>query len=343
MAKSKPLPFPAKCGFFTVVAVATACGSESHTDFGPPVPVDIHIERLDRDLFAMAPDSNSNFHLKLYAQYGSFYKDYVERVLQVGPVEDQRIPIALTGFVLDPDWSRVQAHADSVLGEMTTEEAEFRLAFGRLKNFFPDEPVPRIVAFNSGFNYGLIPTDSVLGIGVEWFTSKDHEVVKLLPPETFPQYMKDRMRPELLVPSAMKAWLLVHHTKDTRGQDVLTNLVEMGKTMYLLDAALPEVNPALKFAFTDAQLKWCEDNEFRIWTELVSKELLYSKKPEDVDMLLNDGPFTHGFPRESPGHLGEWIGFRMMQSYVSKNSFPRTMKEYMDLDPKQVLQFYKPR
>lgn len=343
MAKSSPLPFPTKYGLYTALALATGCGGGSHTQEVLPTEVDVRIERLDRDLFSSATDTAGNFHLRLFAEYGSFYQAYVERVLQVGPVSDPRIAIALTGFVLDPDWRRTQQHADSLLGDMAEQQADFNTAFGRLKSFFPDSLTPRIVTFNSGFNYGIVPTDSVLGIGVEWFTGRDNEVVRFLPTETFPQYMKDRMQPGMLVPSAVKGWLQTHYAPDTRGEDVLTNLVEMGKVMYLLSNLLPETNPAYTFAFSDEQLKWCEDSEFNIWKELIAKEQLYSKKPEDVDRLLNDGPFTNGFPRESPGHIGEWIGYRMVNAYTQEHPEITFADLFAKTDARAVLKSYKPR
>jgi hypothetical protein len=58
---------------------------------------------------------------------------------------------------------------------------------------------------------------------------------------------------------------------------------------------------------------------------------------------MNDGPFTNGFPRESPGHIGEWIGHRMVQAYLNEHpevSFAELLA--MD-DPKVILQSYKPR
>jgi hypothetical protein len=226
---------------------------------------------------------------------------------------------------------------------MEPQRAEFERGFERMKGFFPDSLVPRIVVFNSGFNYGIIPTDSILGIGVEWFVGKDSKVVQYLAPEAFPQYVKDRMRPEMLVPSAVKGWLQVHYTKDVRGEDLLTNVVEIGKVLYLLDALLPETNPAFKFAFTEEQLKWCEDNEFNVWKELVAKEQLYSKKQEDIDRLLNDGPFTNGFPRESPGHIGEWIGFRLVKSYMDDHADVSMAQLFQNVDARSVLKSYKPR
>ena len=250
MAKSNPSHCPTMMVgiFVSTILVLIGCGGGSHRQDAAKVDVQLRIERLDQDLFRDAKDSAGNFNLKLYAKYGAFYKDYVECVLQAAPIDDPRLPIALTRFVMDPDWNSIQQHADSVLGDMEPQRAQFEEAFGKLKGFFPDSITPRVIVFNSGFNYGVIPTDSVLGIGVEWFVAKDSKVVSYLAPEAFPQYVKERMRPEMMVPSAVKAWLQVHYTHDVRGEDLLTNLVEIGKVLYLLDALLPETDPSLKFA-----------------------------------------------------------------------------------------------
>ena len=57
---------------------------------------------------------------------------------------------------------------------------------------------------------------------------------------------------------------------------------------------------------------------------------------------MNDGPFTPGFPRESPGHVGEWIGWRMVQAYLEDN--PATSwPDLLTVDPRTVLKSYKPR
>ncbi len=344
MAKSNPLLFRTPiAAIYLSTILLTACEGSGHNSPTAVPDLDLRIERLDQDLFRSARDTAQSFSLRLYATYGPFYKEYVERILRLAPVEDPRLPIALTSFTLNPDWQVLQQRADSILGDLEPQRAEFERAFERLLSFFPDSLVPRIVAFNSGFNYGVTPTDSVLGIGVEWFVAHGSPVEAMLAPDVFPQYMKDRMRPEMLVPSAVKGWLQVHYTQDVRGEDLLTNLIEIGKVMYLLDAVLPETNPAFTFAFTDEQLKWCEDNEFNVWKELVANEQLYSKKTEDIDRLLNDGPFTNGFPRESPGHIGEWIGYRMVKAYMNDHDELTMAKLFANTDPRTVLKSYKPR
>lgn len=330
--------------FCTAITLLTACTGPGHKRVPiEGVPLHVEIGRLDRDLFRTPPDSMVAFSLRASATYGEFYRVYIEDILQGAPLEDPRLGAVLARFVTDPDWSATQDAVDSVLGDLEPQRIQFEDALKRSHVLFPDSLVPRIVAFNSGYNYGIFPTDSVLGVGVEWFIGKDHPVIGYLAPEAFPQYVKDRMRPEMLVPSALKGWLLVHYTRDIRGADVLTNLVETGKVMALLDAMLPDTDPALKLAFTPAQLAWCEANEYNVWKEIVSKDQLFSKNADDIGRLMNDGPFTNGLPRESPGHIGEWMGLRMVQAFRREHPGTTFAELFAITDPNIILRSYKPR
>lgn len=333
-----------KVVLIAAAALFQACGGDEVGEIDTrTVALDLRIERLDRDLFEASPDSMQAASLMAYATYGEFYRIYIEDILQGAPLDDPRLPMVLRSFTADPDWRSVQQAVDSVLGDLEPQRRAFEEAFKRLKVLFPDRPTPRVITFNSGFNYGIYPTDSVLGIGLEWFIGKDHPVIGLLAPEAFPRFVKERMVPGMLVPSAVKGWLLVHYTRDIRGADVLTNLVETGKIMALLDALLPEEPAHMNYAFTPEQLAWCEANEYLIWREIVSNEMLFSKDIEHIGRLMNDGPFTNGLPRESPGHIGEWIGHRMVSAYLRRNA-EVDLATLLDLDdPRAVLEHYKPR
>ncbi|MCB0790919.1 MAG: hypothetical protein H6595_04320 [Flavobacteriales bacterium] len=304
-------------------------------------PLEVPVGRLDRLLFHT--DSVRKALQQADAEFGSFFRVYVEEVLHMASIDDPRLPRLMYSFTHDPDWRSAQSAIDSMLGDMTGARTGFGLAFGRLHAVFPDSLIPRVVIFNSGFNYGIFPTDSVLGVGAEWFIGPQQPVVTYLAPDVFPKYIRDRMVPEMLLPGAMKGWLMVHYQPDVRGKDLLTHLVETGKVMALLDALLPDTDHTLKFAFTRDQLKWCADNEYMIWKELVAKEMLFSSSPEVIDRIMNDAPFTNGFPRESPGHIGEWVGYRMVKSYLDDHP-EMTFGELFALrDPRAVLQRYKPR
>ena len=321
----------------------TACGDTSEPLVVESSPVVVVPYRLDQLMFHAPPDSLAGANLRAYADLGEFHRIYVEQVLRAAPVNDPRLSMALMHFTRDPDWAAAQAAADSLFGDMAPERAAFGSAFGRLKTLFPDSLVPRVVIFNAGYNYGIFPTDSVLGVGIEWFIGADHPVVGLLAPEAFPNYVKRRMVPDMLVPAAMKGWLMVHYLRDASGEDLLTQMVEVGKVMVLLEALLPDVGPDLKLAFTSEQLAWCEANEFNIWRTLVSEGHLFSKDPERIPAYLNDGPCPSGLPRESPGHIGEWIGQRMVQAYLKEHPGTRLPDLFNGLDARTILKAYKPR
>ncbi|MBL8011286.1 MAG: hypothetical protein JNJ64_11815 [Flavobacteriales bacterium] len=326
-----------------LLVLSSACGSTPDPWVVQPSPVEVSTYRLDQLLFHSPPDSLAGANLRAYADLGDFHRTYVEEVLQAAPMNDPRLSMALMHFTRDPDWAAAQAAADSIFGDMAPERAAFGSAFGRLRTLFPDSLVPRVVIFNAGYNYGIFPTDSVLGVGIEWFIGADHPVVGLLAPEAFPNYVKRRMVPDMLVPAAMKGWLMVHYLRDASGEDLLTQMVEVGKVMVLLDALLPDARPDLKLAFTPEQLAWCEANEFNIWRTLVSEGHLFSKDPERIAAYLNDGPFTNGLPRESPGHIGEWIGLRMVQAYLKEHPGTRLPDLFNGLDARTILKAYKPR
>ena len=328
----------------TLVGVLTGCTEKGHRTVDPvELEHELTIGRLDQELFNAKLDSLPKLNMELYREYGTFYRIYIEDILQGAALNDPRLPMVLADFISDPDWSAAQQAVDSVLGDLEPQRVQLNDAFGRLKALFPDSITPSVIAFNSGFNFGIFPTDSVLGVGVEWFIGSTSPVIGLLAPDAFPQFMKDRMVPQMLVPSALKGWLLVHYTKDIRGEDLLTNLVETGKVMALLDVLLPKTDPDLKFAFSKQQLAWCEANEFEIWKNLVSNEKLFSKQADDIGRMMNDGPFTNGLPRESPGHIGEWIGYRMVTEYLKENPDVSFAQLIAIEDPKVILKFYKPK
>lgn len=305
-------------------------------------PVELEWLRMDRAVFDTPAAEIPQKCLDLQARSDGFFKVYMEDILRLAPIGSPELPGRLIGFAKDPDWRQAQKHVEEELGDMENEKQQLQLAFSRLKTVYPEAAIPQVVLFNSGFNFGIAPMDSVLGIGVEWFIGSDKEVIAYLAPENFPNYLKERMIPEMLVPSAIKGWLLAHHSRDVAGEDLLTHLVDRGKVMVLLDALLPETPEHLQMAFKEEQLAWCEEQEFNMWRELIDKEMLFSKKADDIGRFMNDGPFTNGFPRESPGHVGEWIGKQMVLDFWERND-QLSLREVMEVeDPNRILKFYKP-
>jgi uncharacterized protein YjaZ len=52
---------------------------------------------------------------------------------------------------------------------------------------------------------------------------------------------------------------------------------------------------------------------------LVENKRLYVTGRMDIKRLIDDGPYTNGFPVESPGRAGVWIGWQIVRKYMDKN------------------------
>ncbi len=327
---------------FLFITLLWSCSGDSRTIDIKGKELSVDFFRMDSVLFATPNAEMPSRCLELQERTGDFFQVYVEQILQLSAIDDPMLSPRLVGFIGHPDWRKASDDIQTTMGPMSAQSADFNAAFSRLKVVYPKAHIPDVVVYNSGFNYGVFPTDSTLGVGAEWFVGTESDLIKMLDPQSFPNYMKERMNPEMIVPSAMKGWLITHYADDVRGQDVLAHLISMGKVMVFMDKLLPETPARLQLAFKAEQLTWCEEQEFEIWRELVDKEMLYSKKQDDIGRLMNDGPFTNGFPRESPGHIGEWIGKRMVEHYWDANP-SLSLREVLETkDPRQILKYYKP-
>jgi len=306
------------------------------------IELEMPIRRLDLELFHLDPSAVTAFHEQKVEADDAFYIEYIENILQAGTMKDSITPARLQRFILDPNWNIAQASIEEEFGDMNVEKAGLEDAFKRYTSFFPAEKAPDVVVFNSGFNYAIYPMEHTIGIGIEWFLGDSNEIVQRLAPERFPNFVKRRMRPEYLVSSTITGWLFVHHYNDLGGEDLLTNMVHHGKVLFALDKVLPGTADSIKIGFSQAQLDWCAETEFNIWAELAVNDALFTKSPREIGRLMNDGPFTNGFPRESPGRIGEWVGWKMVNAYMAEHGDVTIEQMFNQVDAGEVMKSYRP-
>ena len=77
--------------------------------------------------------------------------------------------------------------------------------------------------------------------------------------------------------------------------------------------------------YTEEQLKWAQENEAYIWMYIIEKELLYSTDPELNNRFINPAPFSKFYleiDNESPGRIGQFIGWQIVRAYMQNNPVP---------------------
>jgi hypothetical protein len=303
--------------------------------------VDYHPEflRLDRAIFDGQGKPGQEKLSLMKEQYGSFLDVYTVDIMQMPPSDNPMLPEFLSRFTGDPTWQKLQESVDQVYPDLSVEEAELTEALRAYSVHFDEGDLPNLVAYNSGFNVGIFPSTEWLGVGLEWYLSPENEVVKQLPPDLFPQYKRDKMKPQYLSVNALKGWLFFKN-QDLAGEDMLSSIVFNGKMLYIT-RALMEVNDADLLNYTPVQLEWAEDSEYAIWTYLLENDLVFSTDFRQINKMMNDGPFTPGMPAESPGGVGNWLGLQMVEAFMNENE-NLTLQDLLGSGDRQILETYKP-
>jgi len=326
-----------QCVFiYTIVLMASCVRNPKRVDVSA-IPVEVKVERFDRDLFSGAGENIS----MLKNKYGSFFDLFCFKLTELGSRDTMLLKERIRDFVTDADLKEIISASGQVIPDITPVEQQLTDAFKHYKYFFPAKQVPRVITFISGFNYGAIAADSVLGIGLDMYLGSDS---KYYPALQFPNYKIRRMRKEYIAADGMRCWIQSEWEQDPVQTDFLSQAIYNGKILYLLDALMPDVADTIKTGYTASQLKWCKANEKNTWSFFIDHKLLFSNDQNQIMKFLNDGPTTNGFPKESPGAIGQWLGWRIVEAYMKANPNQTPWQMMNEKDYKKILQDskYKP-
>jgi uncharacterized protein YjaZ len=152
------------------------------------------------------------------------------------------------------------------------------------------------------------------------------------------------MQKEYVVRDVMSMYLAYNIAYNSKYNRLLEHMIFRGKQMFLLKELLPE-EPAWEIiGYSKDQWDWCETYEQAIWNRIMEKRDLFKTESTVRASYLNEGPFTAEISQESPGRLGVWIGWQIVDSYM-RNNEQVTIQELMsEGDAQKILEqsFYKP-
>ncbi len=208
--------------------------------FNATTPASIDVRKIIREL----PLDSVRAMALWQEQTGEFGAEYVTDILRIGEPSDPRCMSELKRFIAHPDVAPIELAIDSTSGDsevMNSHEKTLTEAFQRFHYFFPADQLPALAWMNSGFNYAVYPTEGTLGIGLDWFLGPEHPIVGTLAPHIFPQYMRNRMQPDLIPAAALRGWLLVHFSNPWyRSERCVDELLYWGKILFILEQCLPD-------------------------------------------------------------------------------------------------------
>lgn len=329
--------------------------TEEETDFPIPdvsnITSNVEVLRFDRDLMAVDTNNVASELNRLDQAYGSFTNDFLRQVIPVrrgdfGPEEQQNILRAFIRYPLIQELDRrVQERFTD--DQMAEQEASLEQALRYYKFFLPEADVPdTLVTYQSQLQYAaFLYGEGQLAVGLDFFLGPDFDYQTVDARESiFSDYLAVSYTPDHLTEKLMRI-LIDDYVPRPRSGRLVDYILYEGKKLFLLDRVLPKTPDYILQEVTEEQMGWLERNEIAIYAQLQKDKQFYSTDPSLARKLTQPAPYSQGMPRESPGQAVNYLGKKIVESYVRAN--PRvTMEELAAIeDGQKILEGarYKPR
>ncbi len=290
--------------YVIVFCVIFSCTGESKVEKDiAKIPVEIEIERFDRLFAELTPQ-------KLPALKEDYPFLFSEKYADSIWINKSKDTLQL----------EINQEVGNAFSDISEEEEQLRILFQHIKYYFPEIKDPRVVAITSDVDYRnkVVLSKGLLIISLDTYLGEDHHFY-----EGIQKYLKQNFERDQIIPDAA-AMYAKNLVGPIRERTFLGNLVFFGKELYLKDLFLPDFSNAQKMGYTEEQYIWIEENEEEIWRYFVDRQLLYSTDSDLMPRFLYPAPFSKFYleeiDKEAPDRVGQFIGWRIVASYMKNNS-----------------------
>lgn len=334
--------------FFFITSLITACGRNKKIDVSN-IPVDVKIERFDKDFNQMQTKPMVQQAAYLQQKYGVFYRNFINLLLESEgtSVKDTGYFKLLRQVFANRAYSDLKHDVDSVYPQLDKQNADLTDAFKHIKYYFPQKKLPRVYAYFSGFQAQITVGDDYVGIGLDLFLGGNSRFYPAIT-KMFPHYLSRNFNQENIVPRVIDHMAREDMFPESdSSKTMLSKMIYNGKILYYMDQILPDVADSIKIGYTGAQLKWCQDFEPKIWAYFLDENLLYETDYPRIQKYLAEAPFTPGLGEksESAPKLAVWTGWQIVRRYM-ENHPEITLQQLMAAtDAQKILNEanYKPK
>lgn len=324
-----------------ILFLASACSHDPLDVDVSDISVDIAFERFEQKMFtASSPQEMKKINDALIQQGGELYEFYVYDMLRSGSVYDDSIGYYLYYFVSDTIMRSVYDDITLTFGDFSEWEVQIVDAFKHFKYHLPDKKLPeKVITYNSAFNYGVVSTETYMGIGLEMYLGEENRIVKKI---GFPLFMKAKMNTDYLLVDICHSWLISNVLGEDRGETFLSSMLYYGKLRYAVDAMIPEVEDAYKIRYTLPEYEWALASEYNIWQFLVDMNYIYSTDAKVKLRYFEEAPTTVDM-EGSPGRIGQFVGWQIVRQYMEKNPDVTVSELLNETNESKILKAYKPK
>jgi hypothetical protein len=327
---------------FAIFVLFISCNGGKNNPDVSHLKVDLRLERFEQAVFKIDTNNIAAGLADVRNAYPRFYPFFLRDILQVNPMDTSSFIIVRTFL---SSYRSINDSIQKKYKDLNWLKDELTTSFRYVKHYYPDYKIPGVLTYIASFDApGIVLTPDYLGIGLHQFAGKSFSVYQTdVIQQLYPLYISKRFDKEYITAAAMKAVVDDVHPDRSIGRPLIEQMIEKGKQWFLLDKFLPDVSDTIKTGYTKKQLDWIEENEGNVWAYMIKNENdLYSIEPTTIQAYVGESPFTQGMPEVSPGNVGQWIGWRIVQEYANKHE-DLSVQQILKADPKTIFQEAKYR
>ncbi len=212
--------------------------------------------------------------------------------------------------------------------DFSTIDNELTKLFQHLKYYDITFSEPRVVTLTNDVKYRdkVIVTDTIVLIPLDNYLGHEHPFYA-----NIPRYITQNMKASQIVPNLASEYA-TRYIYQTQKKTLLDDMIYFGKQLYFKDKMIPFKTDEEKIGYSAKQLEFAKNNEGQIWTNFIENEYLFSTDTSLPGRFIADAPFSKFYlqlDRESPGRLGQYIGWQIVKAYMNNNevSFLDMMKK----------------
>ncbi|MDI9257804.1 gliding motility lipoprotein GldB [Flavobacterium sedimenticola] len=314
--------------YFTIVMMVfllVSCDQKSKVEKAvEEIPVSLKVHRFDKAFFEASPQELPN----LKAEYPFFFPEGTPDAVWIEKMQNK-------------DWRDLYTEVQRKYPDFSKQTTEIEDLFKHFKYYFPETVMPEIytVIAEMDYNNKAIYANDKLIIALELYLGKE---VKFY---TFPEYIKQNFEARQMMPDIVSSFAMRKIPPPTE-KDLLGEMIYYGKELYLKDLMLPNYTDAEKIGYLPEQIIWCQENESYMWRYFIDENLLFSTDSKLSNRFINLAPFSKFYleiDNESPGRVGQWIGWQIVKSYMENNEV--SLQDMLKTDARQIFEKskYKPK
>lgn len=289
--------------------------------------VEIKILRYEQDLFNM--DRNH-----MAEGFKALYGKYPNNIIANGAWNNTEMVESIKGFVSDPVIEEIYRDTENQFADLSGFEQQIKNAMTLYLTHFPNEKVPDFCTLVSGIDFQMPQVfgyENTIFICLDMYLGKDY---KQYAQAGMPKYIAARCDKKYMATDCFSKALVYRHLPDKTLVTLLDNMVDAGKKMLFAQTMFPTVPAQDILCYSKEQYKWAVDHESAVWHKLIEKNMVYNNSEDVIRRMMDETPFTRDFGNDSPGRLGVYIGFQIVQSYM-KNHPGTTLKDLMKMTDSQ--------